>query len=89
MNFNHRFGCQKCMLPGTYYLSMRRMSFDRIPATQAEPQQELRTDEQFRSRFQTEHHREYSMLEEIRIDMIKDFVTSDSLHLLDLGVTKR
>lgn len=89
VNFNHRFGCQKCTLPGTYYSSMSRMSFERIPYTQTEPEQQLRTDHQFRNRLQAQHHRGYSILEELPIDMIIDFITSDSLHLLDLGVIKR
>lgn len=54
-----------------------------------ESNDELRTDTQFRDRSQIEHHRELSVLERLPIDMIKDFVTSDSLHLIDLGIVKR
>lgn len=49
----------------------------------------LRTDQTFRERHEPRHHREYSVLEELPIDMIKDFVTSDALHLLELGVMRR
>lgn len=49
-----------------------------------------RTDENFRLKLQKEHHVITSIIEEIpEIDMILDFPTSDSLHLLDLGLTKR
>lgn len=61
------------------------MSFNKIP----EPNNELRTNDQFRNRSQVEHHRELSALELLPIDMVRDFITSDSLHLLDLGVVKR
>lgn len=51
---------------------------------------ERRTDESFRERKQKEHHKERpSPLEKLKIDMIFAFPTSDSLHLLDLGVMKR
>lgn len=56
--------------------------------SEIELQQELRTDELFRSRFQPGHHKGDSILERLPIDMIKAFPTSDSLHLLDLGVMK-
>lgn len=49
----------------------------------------LRTDTSFRNKFQSSHHREYSILEELPIDMINDFVVSDPLHLLELGVMRR
>lgn len=58
------------------------MSF---PATDCE----LRTDLTFRNRSIPAHHREYSIIEELPIDMITDFVVSDSLHLLHLGVMKK
>lgn len=65
------------------------MSFHRIISSDVERERFLRTDTQFRSRFQTEHHREDSILENLPIDMIKSFPTTDSLHLLHLGITKR
>lgn len=49
----------------------------------------LRTDSSFRNRVDKKHHKEYSPLEELDIDMVASFPTSDPLHLIDLGVTKR
>lgn len=69
--------------------SNHRMSFPRIAETDVERARELRTNELFRDRFQPEHHKEFSILEQLPIDMISGFPTSDSLHLLDLGVIKR
>lgn len=77
---NHKHGCQKCTIDGIYI--NRRMTF---PFTDCQ----LRTDRSFRKRREPEHHRNNSIIEDLPIDMIKDFVTSDSLHLLDLGVMKR
>lgn len=56
-----------------------------------------RSDEDFRMKRDPDHHqingltRQFliSPLENLPIDMIKDFVIGDSLHLLDLGITKR
>lgn len=61
------------------------MSFSKIPVSS----DELRTNSQFRNRFQKEHHKESSVLEQLPIDMVLDFITSDSLHLIDLGIVKR
>lgn len=49
----------------------------------------LRTDASFRDRSIPNHHREDSILEELPIDMVEDFVTSDDLHLIHLGVVKK
>lgn len=68
---------------------MNRICFPRIAVTTRERERELRTDANFRNRYQPEHHRYYSALEELPIDMIRDIPTSDSLHLLHLGVMKR
>lgn len=84
------FGCQKCMAQGVYSYTLRKMSFPRIAITDDERLKELRTDSNFRNRLQPEHHHKIrSILEEIPIDMIKAFPVSDSLHLFDLGITKR
>lgn len=48
-----------------------------------------RTDENFRSQTDGEHHREKSILEELPIDMVEQFPVSDSLHLLHLGIMRR
>lgn len=83
VNFNAYFGCQKCTVRGTYFNMYHVMSFPKIDFPR-------RTDENFRLKAQKEHHVITSIIEEIpEIDMISDFPTSDSLHLLDLGITKR
>lgn len=66
-----------------------KVCFPRIVVTAEERAEQLRTDARFRSRFQPRHHQEYSILEKLPIDMIRTFPTSDSLHLLDLGIMKR
>lgn len=48
-----------------------------------------RSDEMFRNRSQQGHHKTYSLLEQLQINMIDDFVTSDPLHLVELGIMKR
>lgn len=48
-----------------------------------------RTDLSFRNRLDPLHHKSSSVLEQLSIDMVADFVTSDPLHLLELGVMKR
>lgn len=65
------------------------MSFPRIAITDIERERELRTDDKFRHRFQPQHHLTDSLLERLSINMIDGFPTSDSLHLLDLGLMKR
>lgn len=74
VNFNHKNGCQRCDITGTFFNHARRMSFPHIGTS--------RTDRSFRERLQPEHHKEYSILEELPIDMVKDIPTSDALHLL-------
>lgn len=74
------------MAQGEFY---RSMSFHRIVVSNAEREKELRTDKRFRDRFQPQHHLQSSALEDLPIDMIKQFPVSDSLHLIDLGVMKR
>lgn len=58
------------------------MSFPRID-------DERRTDLSFRNRRQISHHKEYSLLERLNIDMVEQFPTSDPMHLLELGIMKR
>lgn len=48
-----------------------------------------RTNATFRARKQKNHHKEISPFEQLEIDMINAFPTSDSLHLLDLGVMRK
>lgn len=82
INFNGRHGCQKCVAVGEYDLNFRRMSFPNICA-------ERRTNESFRNRSDKDHHKETSPFERLRIDMVYAFPSSDTLHLLDLGIMKR
>lgn len=89
VNFNHTFGCQKCMTQGEWFRSSHRTSFHRIAVTNEERARELRTDERFRDRFQPEHHLHNSILENLSLNMVNDFPVADSLHLLDLGLMKR
>lgn len=49
----------------------------------------LRTNESFRNRLNPQHHKSYSIMEMLEIDMIKDFPIADPLHLLELGLMKR
>lgn len=77
------------MAQGVYCRTLRKMSFPRIAVTEDERQKELRTDTNFRNRYQPEHHHFKSVLEELPIDMVKAFPTSDALHLFDLGIMKR
>lgn len=87
VNFNHTYGCQKCLIKGTYYNATHRMSFPRID-------EDLRTDYNFRNpqegnEAEINHHKEYSLFEELPIDMIACFPVSDPLHLLHLGIMKK
>lgn len=82
VNFNHTFGCQKCLVEGKYSRVANRVYFEGIDC-------ELRNDIEFRAQTQQSHHKEISTLQNLPIDMIKSFVTSDPLHLLELGVMKR
>lgn len=84
MNCNHSQGCQRCTTIGKFDNAGHHMSFPKINSP-------LRTDEGFRLRLDEDHHSsETSPLEEIEgIDMIKDFIVADELHLLHLGIMKK
>lgn len=69
-------------MKGKYSRVAKRIYFEQIDC-------ELRTDRDFRAQTQGSHHKEMSMLQELPIDMVKSFVTSDPLHLFELGVMKR
>lgn len=81
-NFNAKHGCQKCTTIGIYSHTYKRVYFPNINAPR-------RTNRSFRTRLDKDHHKEKSPLEKLNIDMISNFPTSDSLHLLDLGIMKR
>lgn len=82
MNFNHKMGCGKCLVIGEYDKESRRMCFANLNAVR-------RTDSMFRNRQQPQHHKERSPFEDLNINMISAFPTSDSLHLLHLGIMKK
>lgn len=82
VNFNARHSCQKCTTIGEYSREFKRMSFPNLNA-------ERRNNDSFRQRKHSEHHKEKSPFENLKIDMVSAFSTSDSLHLLDLGIMKR
>lgn len=87
VSFNSKFGCQKCLTKGTYFMEARRMSFPRLDSNP-------RTNYNFRNpeaenEAEVKHHKEYSILQELPIDMILDFPTSDPLHLLELGIINK
>lgn len=75
------------MTRGEFSNEYRRMSFPRINDTP-------RTDLNFRNPHpddiaQTGHHKEQTIIQELPIDMVSSFPTSDPLHLLELGLMKR
>lgn len=74
------FGCLKCTEEGEFIKN--RMIFP------VENNCKLRTDSSFRQRVQSEHHKFNSILEELPIDMIKQFPL-EYLHLVCLGVMKK
>lgn len=78
--FNHKHGCQKCTIDGVYIGGRMTFPYSDCP---------LRSDHSFRSRLEPGHHRESFIIERLPIDMVKDFVIADSLHLLELGAMRR
>lgn len=87
VNFNHYHGCQNCSLKGSYMRS--KMSFHKLPDNYATREQYLRTDDSFRNKLSPEHHKQFSILEELPIDMIENFVIADQLHLFHFGIMKK
>jgi len=67
---------------GEYYHKEHQISFPCIDMPR-------RTDETFRNKTDSDHHKIDISLEKLPIDMIKSIPVSDSLHLLDLGIIKR
>lgn len=77
--FTHQFGCQKCFVRGKRL--QNRMCYRSIDA-------EPRTDANFRqpnaeNAAEIEHIREHSILQALPIDMVKQFIIADALHLLE------
>lgn len=80
--FNHKHGCQKCLSIGTFCNEFHRMSFPDLHAV-------LRSNDSFRNRTHPIHHKTKSPFEDLDIDMVLSFPTSDPLHLLELGVLRK
>lgn len=80
VNFNSYHGCTRCTGEGEYRFN--KMIFPKINCRP-------RTDLEFRNRKDEDHHKEDTPLELLPIDMIKDFIVADSLHLLHVGVMKK
>lgn len=82
MNYNAKAGCQKCTVVGTHSYISNTVVFTNI-------NQPPRTNEFFRANHYVEHQKVETPLTQLPINMIKDFVVADPLHLLELGVLKR
>lgn len=82
MCFNAKAGCQKCCIEGKYSYVSGTTVFTKI-------NQEARTNEKFRMNLYPNHQKHITPLIELPIDIIKDFVVADSLHLLELGIMKK
>lgn len=72
------FGCPRCCQEGEY---IGRVTFPELNS-------QLRTNESFRQKLDEHHHNRTSILEELDIDMVSQFVL-DYMHLVLLGVTKK
>ena len=86
VSHNAYFGCSMCFTKGRYYsvpgCKGGRVIFPEVNAV-------LRTNENFRNREQPDHHKQTrSKLEELDIDMVKDF-PAEEMHLLDIGCMKK
>ncbi|XP_040168036.1 uncharacterized protein LOC120902973 isoform X2 [Anopheles arabiensis] len=82
--FNAVHGCLRCTCVGVYHPTGHKVVFDCVGAP-------LRTDDGFRDRECIPHHQPLrSPLEDLLLfDMIEHVPTSDRLHLIDLGVTRK
>lgn len=47
-----------------------------------------RTDASFRDRTQPMHHKERSMIGDLPVDMVEDFIVRDAFHLMEHGLMK-
>lgn len=84
MNYNAKHGCQRCQTIGKYSGLSNTVVFPQTTELQ------LRTDEVFRGRGYPDHQNAETCLTELpALDMVRDFVVADPLHLLELGVQKR
>lgn len=76
-----RYCCERCEVEGEYCHDTHRMFFNDLDAKE-------RNDSSFRLREQKQHHLSSSPLEDLPINMVKDFLL-DYLHLICLGVMKK
>ncbi|XP_053667908.1 uncharacterized protein LOC128718296 [Anopheles marshallii] len=80
-SFNSIHGCIKCKIIGTYIHAKKKTVFVGTA--------EDRTDEEFRRGEYTQHQTCYTPLLDVdELDIIKDIIVADSLHILYLGLTK-
>lgn len=70
--------CLKCTVVGEWDKRGRHMSYPKIHCP-------LRTDDSFRNKTDSDHHKQVTPLEKLPINMVEDIIIADSLHLLDLG----
>lgn len=73
------YSCGKCSAKGK--IVDDRVVLIKVDAT-------LRTDSNFRSRQQPQHHNGYSIIEKLPVDMVQTF-PFEYMHLICLGVTKK
>ena len=74
---NGYFGCRKCMEEGNFIKKMLYLN----------DEAELRTNENFRSRRNPEHHLNLSPFESLSVNMVDQFPL-DYMHLVCFGATK-
>lgn len=80
VNHNALKGCQRCTVTGQRVNN--RTCFPRFDCSKM-------TNMEFRSKSFSGHHRETSILEQLPINMIDDFVIAEDLHLFHLGIMKK
>lgn len=80
--FNSFDGCHKCTTVGYHSDISKTTCFPYLDCPE-------RTNRDFRSGKYDEYHRTTTPLQELPIDMIKQFIVADDLHLLHLGFIKR
>ncbi|XP_041771512.1 uncharacterized protein LOC121593323 isoform X1 [Anopheles merus] len=82
-NFNGYNSCLKCTCHGEYNHDSHTVIFKGV-------NHKMRTDKNFRAKAYRQHQKKCSPLLEIPfLNMIRDIIVSDRLHLIDLGVQRR
>lgn len=82
VNFNAKYGCIKCTTKGRYSHISGTMTYPQLNAPK-------RTDQKFRMMEYADHQRNTTPLVKLPMDLIRDVIVGDSLHLLELGVMKK